>query len=676
MKHTIQRHTLSRRRFLQLIGATGAIGLTGGAIGYGAEHAHMAAPFPNASGRVVLPADARPEPGAPLLLVINHRIRDSFGFYLGAILRAEGLNAFRTARLDALDPATLDPFATVILSAGPLEANDIELLEDYVRRGGNLIAMRPDPRLGPLLGVQFLGSTTTSGYLGTIPDHPVSQGIATQTLQFHGSADHVRPLSAEVIAQLYSDAATATNLPLITLNRVGKGRAAAWTFDLARSIALTRQGNPAWANQDRDNIEGVRATDLFTGWIDLERIAIPQADEQQRLFANLLHDLSSEHSPLPRLWYFPGLAQTVLVTTGDAHGSEASFIEDVLGRVEQYGGHMSIYYTPRPISVPRRMLRKMQWQAADAPLIGSMFAQGWALPTPKDIANWRARGHEFGMHPYIEAGLVEGYNSYWNDFVKLGYGPVPPTVRTHRILWNGWVENARVQAQYGIRMNLDHYHVGETVRKANGEWGYGYLTGSGLPLQFVDEQGNLLSVYQQQTHLVDEHLMNVFDTGQDVGLSGEQALAVTTPVIADSLRRYPAALGLQCHIDSFTFGDQRAEEIGRWFNGMLDYVAGYSVPILSAERWLAFTEARAATTIERLTWDRSQGRLSFELAGQADAGLPMELMAPLQHGAQHLRQIQIDGADVAHEERTVGGVRFATVQITAGSHAIQSFYTT
>ena len=56
------------------------------------------------------------------------------------------------------------------------------------------------------------------------------------------------------LATLYSNATTATANPAVTLRTVGSngGQAAAFTYDLARSVVYTRQGNPAWAGQERD----------------------------------------------------------------------------------------------------------------------------------------------------------------------------------------------------------------------------------------------------------------------------------------------------------------------------------------------------------------------------------------------------------------------------------------
>ena len=62
------------------------------------------------------------------------------------------------------------------------------------------------------------------------------------------------------------------------------GRTAAWSFDLARSTAYTRQGDPAFAGQERDGVPVLRTTDIFYDNIDKQRMSVPHADVQMRLF--------------------------------------------------------------------------------------------------------------------------------------------------------------------------------------------------------------------------------------------------------------------------------------------------------------------------------------------------------------------------------------------------------
>ncbi len=129
----------------------------------------------------------------------------------------------------------------------------------------------------------------------------------------------------------------------MTLRSVGAngGQAAAFTYDLARSVVYTRQGNPAWAGQSRDGQAGpIRSDNLFFGdaagdpqpdWVDRDKVAIPQADEQQRLLANLIGEMNVDRKPLPRFWYFPRGEKAVVVMTGDDHAGGGT-----AGRFDQY----------------------------------------------------------------------------------------------------------------------------------------------------------------------------------------------------------------------------------------------------------------------------------------------------------------------------------------------------
>jgi len=667
MTQPLASRRLTRRQLLG--GATAAsVAAAGAGLAYGLDPQLGGAPAAEATGLAPAPPVATPAPEVPLLLITNPAAAPDFSPYLAEIVRTEGLVTLRSAPLDRVGAAELAGFRVAILAPGPVSGDKAALLRAYVATGGALLAIRPDARLAELFGVRALGATALGDYLRVVAGTPETAGLEPGLLQVHGLYDRLALAGARALAQ------SSAGDPLVTMHRFGRGATVLWAFDLAQCVALIRQGNPAFADEDRDELEGIRASDLFVGWVDLERIGVPQADEHQRLLARLIEELAADGPPLPRLWYFPGGAPAMLVATGDAHGSRISHIEQVLGPVERYGGTASIYYTPPRASNARRLARKARWTAESLPVLGGLLKDDDPIPSPTQLAAWRERGHEFGMHPYVEAGLELGYNQYWNEFVKYGYGPLPPTVRTHRILWHGWVDNALVQARYGLRMNLDHYHAGSAVRKADGTWTAGYLSGTGLPMRYVGEDGRLLSVYQQPTQLVDEHLMNVFDSGHEMGLDGAAAAAVTIGQIGESVRRYPAALGLQCHVDPFLLGGAKAEHVGRWLNETLEYAAAHAMPVLSAERWLAFAEARAAAEVQRLTWDAAARRLAFELAIPASAGVAAALLLPLQHGGATLREVRVDGSPTRHGERTLAGRSYLAVLVPAGRRSIEADY--
>ena len=46
---------------------------------------------------------------------------------------------------------------------------------------------------------------------------------------------------------------------------------------------------------------------------------MPQADEQQRLLANLITEMNLDKAPLPRFWYLPRGEKAAVVLTGDDH---------------------------------------------------------------------------------------------------------------------------------------------------------------------------------------------------------------------------------------------------------------------------------------------------------------------------------------------------------------------
>lgn len=668
MPQPITSRRLTRRQLLGAVTASG-VALAGAAITYRLEDRTLGSPAAEATGLApALPAGV-PAPEVPLLVLTNPSAAPDYSPFLAELLRAEGLVALRSAPLGQVGRAELAGFQVVVLAPGPVSADRAALLHEYVARGGALLGLRPDPRLADLFGVRPLGAAAQGDELRVVAAARELEGFTVGALQVHGSYDRLGLAGARALAQ------SRAGDPLVTMHQFGRGATALWAFDPAQCVALLRQGNPAAAGEDRDAIPGVRASDLFVGWIDLDRIGVPQADEHQRLLVRIIEELAAEGPPLPRLWYFPGGAPALIVATGDAHGSRVSHVEQVLGAVERRGGTFSVYYTPPEANTAQRLARKARRSAEDLPWLGGLLASDDPIPAPRHVAAWRERGHEFGMHPYVEGGLEQGYRRYWNEFIKYGYGPLPPTVRTHRILWHGWVDNALVQARYGLRMNLDHYHSGSAVRKADGTWAAGYLSGTGLPLRFVGADGRLLSVYQQPTHLVDEHLMNVFDTGHEVGLDGAAAAAVTISQIAGSVGRFPAALGLQCHIDPFLLGGDKARQVGRWLDETLDYATTYGLPVLSAERWLAFTEARAAARVARLAWDAAARRLAFELTLPANAGGAATLLLPLHHGAASLRAIRIDGEHTRHSERMLAGRRYTAIHLPPGRRAIEADYT-
>ena len=79
------------------------------------------------------------------------------------------------------------------------------MLSDWVTAGGNLIAMRPDKQLAPLLGLTDASATLSEGYLLVNTATAPGAGIVGQTMQFHGIADRYSLNGATSLPTLIHD---------------------------------------------------------------------------------------------------------------------------------------------------------------------------------------------------------------------------------------------------------------------------------------------------------------------------------------------------------------------------------------------------------------------------------------------------------------------------------------
>jgi len=671
----MKRKPLTRRDFLKLAGAGVAV-IVPTALGVDIYQTALGDDPVKRSPYVEIVHTNNLDGSVPILLIVNKDSSNPFGIYLSEILRAEGMNCFHTTDLSTLQPASLEKYNTAILAETSLNAAQAEMFESFVTRGGRIVSMKPVDRLGAVFGLEGSEGTLSNGYIKTETSHPASEGINPSTLQLHDSANLYKLVSAKPIAWLFSDREKASGHPAITINNFGEGLAVSFAFDLAKSIAYMRQGNPQAVNQDVDGLAGVRTVDMFVDWIDLERIQIPQADEQQRLLVNILLQLSKR--PLPRLWYFPEDKKSVLIATGDSHSNPAQFIEDVLSRVETRGGHFTVYYSPQIVNDLGRAARWSRfWLTDHVPVVSDLLGEEFGSPTPLMVEDWRARGHEITLHPYVETGLDE-WELYWKEFTGRGYAPVSQTVRTHRILWTGWMETARVQASYGMRMNFDYYHVGPSLQKKNGEWPNGHLTGSGRPMKFIDEQGRIIDLYQQLTQIADEHLipMDVPGWGGWPHLTGQEAVEVAKYLLDRSVTHNDyCAIGGQFHVDPFQMGGDPAEKGGIFLEGTLDYAQQIGIPILSAQEWLDFTDLRHESNFTDMLWDSNASTLTFNLLPLNQPVSTLTVLIPTQYAEKNLSTTSVDGVKTSpHAHLVLGGTEYAQIIVSAQEHKLIAYY--
>ncbi|MGL4621782.1 MAG: DUF4082 domain-containing protein, partial [Chroococcidiopsis sp.] len=436
--------------------------------------AAVAAPLPNAG------------PGGPILVITT--TSDPFSDYYAEILRNEGLNTFSVSDISSVSSEMLANYDVVILAKMTLSPTQVTMFSNWAASGGNLIAMRPDKQLSSLLGLTDTASTLSNGYLLVDTSKAPGSGIVNQTIQFHDIADRYTLNGATSVAMLYTNATAATSNPAVTLRSVGSsgGQVAAFTYDLARSVVYTRQGNPAWVGQERDGFSPIRSSDLFFGaashdpqpdWIDLNKVAIPQADEQQRLLANLILTMNLDKKPLPRFWYFPHGKKAVVLMTGDDHANGGT-----VGRFNQYKT-----MSPAGCSVE-------DWECVR----GTSYIYPNTPISNAQAAAFTADGFEVGLHVntncanYTPTSLQTFYTQQLNAWsARFPSVPASPSQRHHCGVWSDWATASKVELSQGIRLDTNYYFwppnwVGDRP---------GFFTGSGMPMRFADLNGTLIDVY-------------------------------------------------------------------------------------------------------------------------------------------------------------------------------------
>src|SRR4051794_41172279 len=390
-------------------------------------------------------------PGGPILVVVDPG--DPFGRYYAEILRAEGLNEFTVADVSTVSPTALGGAAVVVLAQMRLTPAQVALFSSYVGSGGNLIAMRPDKQLAPPPRLADSGGALGDAYLRIDPSRAPGAGLTAATMQYHSTADRYVPAGATPVATLYSDAGTATSSPAVTLRDAGAngGQAAAFTYDLPRSVVQTRQGDPARAGQELDGLAPIRSDDLFfPDWVDPGKVAIPQADEQQRLLANLITTMTLDRTPLPRFWYLPRGEKAAVVMTGDDHGN---------------GGTSGQFDRFLAESAPGCSVA--DWQCVRTT---SYVYPGTPL-SDADAARYQAAGFEIALHLHVTTGTSDCNNftsgadmdadlrNQLQAFASSWPSLAPPrTSRTHCIVWSDWSTEPSVEQANGIRLDTNYYY--------------------------------------------------------------------------------------------------------------------------------------------------------------------------------------------------------------------------
>jgi Domain of unknown function (DUF4082)/Bacterial Ig-like domain len=575
-------------------------------------------------------------PGGPVL-VIKSSATGAGGFtpFLAEVLRTEGLNEFATADLSTVTATTLSQYDVVLLGQTPLTAAQVSTFTTWVNGGGKLVAFRPDKQLAALLGLTSTTGTLAEGYLKVDTSASPGAGITDQTIQYHGTADRYTLNGARAVATLYSNATTATNNPAVSLVGVGGsgGQAAAFSFDLAQSLVYLRQGNPAWDGQERDGSSPRRSDDLYFGgsggtdWVNLAKAAIPQADEQQRLLANLVGAMNLDRKPLPKFWYFPRSLKAVVVATGDDHATGGT-----AGRFDQYAANSPA----NCVLDDWNCARYTSYVYSSTPLSNAQ------------ASSYQSRGFEVGLHlttncsdftPSSLTGFFTDQLTTWR--AKYSTVQTPVSNRTHCIVWSDWSSQASIEVANGIRLDTNYYYwPGSWVADRPG-----FMTGSGMPMRFSAKTGGLIDAYQAATQMTDE---------------SEQSYPFTVNTLLDR------ALGAEGYYGAFTANMHTDASTEFESDQMLASAQARGVPLITAKQLLTWLDGRNASSYSGISW--SGNNLSFTVSVGTGANGLTGMVPTFGPGGRTLTTLTRAGSSVSFTRTTIKGVEYAMFPAATGAY--------
>jgi hypothetical protein len=322
---------------------------------------------------------------------------------------------------------------------------------------------------------------------------------------------------------------------------------------------------------------GASAADPQADWIDLTKVAIPQADEQQRLLANLVLHLNRARKPLPRFWYLPRGGKAALVMTGDDHANGGT-----VGRFNQY----------KALSAPGCSVA--DWQCIRGTSYIYNGTPGMDDATSLAFAN---DGFEVALHFTSNCGnctpasLTAGYPQQIAQFqAERPSVPAIRTNRTHCIVWSDYVTQPKVELANGIRFDTNYYFYPP-------EWVLnrpGLFTGSAMPMRFADIDGTTIDVYQAATQMTDES-------------------AQTYPFTSDTL--FDRALGPLGYYGVFTANMHTDLPTEQPSDASVASAMARGIPVVSAKQMLDWLDGRNGSSFGAIGFDGTS--LTFTIAAAA-----------------------------------------------------------
>ncbi len=575
------------------------------------------------------------------LVISRHDAARPYSQYLIEILAAEGFNSARVLAPEMVrDLPPPHESGCVVVGHVPLGRDLRDRLITYARSGGGLILMRPDRDMAHALGLEQQGSLE-GGYIWPVTAHPLCPANLPPYMQFHAGADIYHAPEASPLA-LFGSKEEAGGAPAVMTGTIGGGRFVVFAYDIAASTVIFHQGlveqsstGSEWPGNPSDYFT---PADMFSGLLDFDLRHVPQADLQQRLLSRAVEWAYEAAGPLPRLWYFPNGVRAVQFINGDGDGMRHDELVFMIDLMERYGSHYGAYL-----------------MMDDHPKV-----------SPAEVADWRERGHSFGQHVWAGPRPTPdelGDRITWEtDQFRRRYGFTPLTIRHHCVIWAGWVDTARSLERNGVRLDLNY--------RAAHDYRDGYLTGSGLPMRFMDEEGAFIDVYEQETLTCDDFIL--IHKSEVAPVSVEDATDVSKMYLRDA-EEWGHTVVHQYFHPVYARTDWDRPYTPPWLEGTLQAAKDLRVPAVGPDQWVLFNDARRETRIDNVAWDGDSSTLTFTVATPERVdGLTASV--PASYSDRTARHLEIDGREHDIETENIQGKDYVFIAASDGAERVQLKY--
>ena len=470
---------------------------------------------------------------------------------IAELLYLEGINDVEVQGLDRISPSLLEQRSLVILGPCDLGPAHAAMLLEHVAGGGGLISLLPGEALTRTLG---LGSPLKGILNGRIRIE--SAGYPEVSLPIKGWSqfyDLSGAGQAEQIAPLLAEDDQETGYPAVLQLSHGKGKIVVFAYDLAASVYLLRQGNPAMAAGRSTGFARMRPSDLFYQWQDSRTAELPVADLQCHFFRELVHRAWPEETVLPWVWYFPNGAGTVLLFTSDDDWSTVAEFDQLLTALEKNNASATFYLVQVDSTMERCSLEALVAKGFD-------FSIHPDLPPPTG-ADWE---HRLSAHI---AQFEERYQRRPSS-----------SVRNHCIAWAGYLKGVKIQSRLGFDVDANYFTLAENGRC--------YMTGSGLMMPFVDLDGEVLPIFQLPTQFSEEAVLAHPDFTWSLNLTPDEGVRYISRLMLENRDRNQSMLCINSHPVSF------ANYSASLWEPILEFAKAEGIPVLNVDQYQAFWKAR------------------------------------------------------------------------------------